>query len=73
MTAEQVKKARDGAPFKPFRLFLSDQRSFQIEHPDFLWIIPGGRNIAVADTSGAIEVIDLFHVSSLRINGANIT
>lgn len=73
MTTEQVKKAREGAPFKPFRLFLSDQRSFLIDHPDFLWIIPGGRSIAVTDGSGAIEVIDLFHVSSLRIDGTDGT
>ena len=71
MTAEQVRKAKEEAPFRPFRLFLSDQRSFMIDHPDFLWIIPGGRTIAVADPSGAVEIIDLIHVSSLRINGSN--
>ena len=68
MIAEQVKKAKEEAPFKPFRLFLSDQRSFSVEPPDFLRIIPGGRRIAVADHSGAMEIIDLVHVTSLRIN-----
>ena len=70
MIAEQVKKAKEEAPFKPFRLFLSDQRSFLIQHPDFLWIIPGGRTIAVADSAGAVELIDLLHVSSLQIDGS---
>ncbi|HTS16708.1 MAG TPA: hypothetical protein VMP11_03975 [Verrucomicrobiae bacterium] len=70
MTAEQVKKVRERAPFQEYRLFLSDQRSFLIEHLDFLWVIPGGRNIAIADNAGAVEIIDLIHVTSLKVNGA---
>jgi hypothetical protein len=70
MTAEQIKKAQEQRPFRPYRLHLSDRRSFLVEHAEFLWLVPGGRNIALADTSGAIEVIDLIHVTSLRINGA---
>jgi hypothetical protein len=56
MTAEQVKQARENAPFKPFTLFLSDQRKFEIQHPDLLWIIPGGRSIAIAHENGAAEM-----------------
>lgn len=70
MTAEQVRKAREHAPFKPFTLFLTGQRKFEIRHPDFLWVIPGGRSIAIADENGAAEIIDLLHVTSLRTNGA---
>lgn len=32
--------------------------------------MPGGRSIAIADESGAAEIIDLIHVTSLRTNGA---
>ncbi len=70
MTAEQIKRAQEHTPFRPYRLHLSDQRSFVIEHPEFLWVIPGGRNIAVADTAGAVEIIDLLHITSLKIDGA---
>ena len=69
MTAEQVKQAREQAPFKPFTLFLSDQRRFEVKHPDFLWVMPGGRNIAIAHDNGAAEIIDLLHVTSLKTNG----
>ncbi len=68
MTAEQLKKAREQAPFKPFALFLSDQRKFEVGHPDFLWIIPGGGTIGVADQNGVVELIDLLHVTSLKVN-----
>jgi hypothetical protein len=67
VTAEQIKKAQERAPFRPYLLHLSDQRSMRIEHPDYLWIIPGGRNIAIADDSGAVEIVDLIHVTSLHI------
>lgn len=73
MTTEQVRKAREKAPFRPFTVFLSDQRQFQIPHPDFLWVMPGGKTIAIADESGAAEIIDLIHVTSLKLDGGDET
>jgi len=70
MTAEQVRKAREQAPFKAFTIYLSDQRRFEIPHPDFLWVMPGGRTIGIADENGAAEIVDLVHVTSLKLNGA---
>jgi len=69
VTAEQVKKAREKAPFKPFTIYLSHQRRFQIPHQDFMWVVPGGRTIGIADQSGAVEIIDLIDVTSLKLNG----
>jgi hypothetical protein len=70
MTAEQVRKAREQAPFKAFTIYLSDQRRFEIPHQDFLWVMPGGRTIGIADENGAAEIVDLVHVTSLNLNGA---
>jgi len=70
MTSEQGKKTRGLSPFRPFTLFLSDQRKFEIRQPDFLWVIPGGRSIAIADGNSVAEMIDLLHVTSLKTNGA---
>jgi hypothetical protein len=69
VTAEQVRKAREKAPFKPFTIYLSDQRRFEIPHQDFVWIIPGGRTIGIADETGAVEIVDLVHITSLKLNG----
>ena len=68
MHVEQVKKAHAHIPFRPFTICMSDQRRFEIQHPEYLWIIPGGRTVAVADEAGAVELIDLVHVSSLRLS-----
>ena len=68
MTTEQVRKAREQAPFKAFTIYLSDQRRFEIPHPDFLWVMPGGRTIGIADENGTAEIVDLVHVTSLKLN-----
>ena len=73
MTAEQVRKAREKAPFKAFTIYLSDQRRFEIPHPDFVWVMPGGRTIGIADEKGAAEIVDLVHVTSLKLNGIEET
>jgi hypothetical protein len=67
MTAEQLRRAREQAPFKPFTIYLSDQRRFEIPHQDFLWVMPNGRTIGIADENGAAEIIDLVHVTSLKL------
>ncbi len=69
MTAEQLRKAREKAPFKPFTIYLSDQRHFLIPHQDFVWIVPGGRTIGIADEAGAVEIVDLVHITSVKLNG----
>ena len=69
MTYEQIRVAREQAPFRPFTLYLSDQRSFHIGHPDFLWLVPGGRTVALAHPDGAVEILDLVHVTSLKSSG----
>jgi hypothetical protein len=73
MTAEQIRKAREKAPFKPFTIYLSDQRRFEIPHQDFIWIVPGGRTIGIADEAGAVEIVDLVHVTSVKLNGGEET
>ena len=69
MTFEQIKVEKEQAPFRPFTLFLSDQRQFPIKHPDFLWLVPGGRTVALAREDGAVEILDLVHVTSLKSGG----
>ena len=69
MTFEQLRVAKDQAPFRPFTIFLSDQRRFEITHPDFLWLVPGGRTVAVAHGDGAVEIVDIVQVTSLKSGG----
>lgn len=70
MTFAEIKRAKEQAPFRPFTLFISDQRQFEIKHPDFLYLVPGGRTIVLAHEDGGVEILDLVHVTSLK-SGAN--
>jgi hypothetical protein len=67
------KKARETAPFKAFTIYLSDQRRFLIPHQDFVWIVPGGRTIGIADENGTVEIVDLVQITSLKVNGDHRT
>jgi len=71
MNLEQVRRVREQAPFKPFTLFLTDQRRFEIRHPDFIWLVPGGLSIGVAHDDGTAEFIDPMHITTLKLAGSN--
>lgn len=71
MTAEEIKIFVDRQPFKPFRLHLSDGRSFEIRHPDFIWVLRSRVEIGLADdpkstTPDRAEFCSLLHVVSLE-------
>lgn len=69
MIFAQIKAAKEQAPFRPFTLFISDQRQFEVKHPNFLWLVPGERTIALAHDDGGVEILDLVHVTSLKQGG----
>lgn len=71
MTIEQFDKHHQARPFKPFRMFLSDGRSFLIEHAEYVARSPNGRTVGLFDIEdGALEAVDLLHVTSLKLNGS---
>jgi hypothetical protein len=69
MTIEQLRVLHQARPFRPFDLHLADGRSLTVEHPEFLSQSPTGRTIAVGHFDGAIEIIDLLRVVSLKRGG----
>jgi len=46
LVAEDILGLRNAAPFKPFRLHLSDGRTFVVENPDTLWVFRNRVNLA---------------------------
>jgi hypothetical protein len=69
MTVEQIRKAQQARPFKAFTLRTGGGREYHVPHPEFLFITPPGRTIIVADTDGAVELLDLLLVESLHFDG----
>jgi hypothetical protein len=70
MTIEQLRKAHQARPFKPFVLRTADGREYRVPHPEVLLITPSGRTVIVADTDDTVELIDLLLVASLHFNNA---
>jgi hypothetical protein len=43
MTSQELRAALRAMPFRPFTIRMADGRAFEIRHPDFLLVGPGGR------------------------------
>jgi hypothetical protein len=50
--------------FRPFSLFLSDGRKYDVPHPEFILVTR--RSVAVADPEGFIDPLDPLHIASLE-------
>jgi hypothetical protein len=53
-TIEQVRGTMHAAPFRPFRVFLVDGRSYMVRHPDFIAVAASGRHrdLTIHDDDG---------------------
>jgi hypothetical protein len=47
VTGEQIREHLRVMPFRPFRLSLADQRTFEVRHPDFAMVVPSRRHLIV--------------------------
>lgn len=71
MTAEDIRRMADQHPFKPFRIHLSNGRSFDIRHPDFVWVLRNRIEIGLSDRPDSnipdrAEFVSLLHVVSVE-------
>ncbi len=55
MTAQELRALLDAKPFVPFRIHMTDGKSFEIQHPDFVWVFRNRLDLAIlADASQSI-------------------
>ena len=45
MNISTIREAKFAQPFRPFRLHLVDGRNFLVRHPEFLLLVPAGRDL----------------------------
>jgi len=69
MTTAKHRELHKKQPFQPFTIHVSDGRSFDVPHPEWLWVTPSGRIIWVAHGPRGAEadMVDLLHVTSLEM------
>jgi hypothetical protein len=63
MNVDEIRH-RLSSGFKPFRMFLSDGRQYDVPHPEFILVTR--RSVAVADPEGFIDTLDPLHIVSLK-------
>jgi hypothetical protein len=65
MTTEQLRKALEKVPFRPFMLHLADGDIIPVPAPHHVAYAPGARTIGVAYLDGTLDVVDLLLVTKL--------
>jgi hypothetical protein len=69
VTPDELRKLLRAAPFRPFQLHLTDQRTFDVPHPEFVAIQPAGRWIVVVAPNelGGFEVVNMPLIVSMTV------
>ena len=68
MTAETIRQALAKTPFQPFQLLLDDGRVIPIKQRDSV-LVSSQRALAVDPVSEAFYIIDLGHITALKVTG----
>jgi hypothetical protein len=60
MTWQEAKSLLDARPFVPFRIHMTDGRSFDILHPDFVWVFRNRLDIAIPaqEAKGIVDHVE---------------
>ena len=66
MTSQQLRAALQAAPFRPFTIHMGDGRSFDIQHPDFLLLSPGGRTAFAYRIEEEFSIVDVMLMTEIE-------
>ena len=71
MRPEDIRDLLNREPFKPFQIHLSDGRSFEIRHPEFVMVLRNRLDIGLAKEPGSefpdrTEHCSLLHIVSIE-------
>lgn len=59
MSVSTIRDAIAAKPFRPFVVRVADQRSYEIPHPEFIAIGPGGRTVVVFLEDDGASILDM--------------
>ena len=67
MTLEDVRKAVHAVPFQSFTMYLADDTSIRVPHPDFIAMPSAGRTVSIyAEKERTHSLVDLLLVTKLE-------
>ncbi len=68
MTIQQLRAAHRATPFKSFTVHMADGRSFNVPHPDFLFMSPSGRTVIIHQEDEEFNILDLLLMTEIEMN-----
>lgn len=58
----------DATPFRPFRIYLTDGKTIEIDHPEFVTLFPTSFQLATPNPSEGLRAVDdVIYVSLLHV------
>jgi len=68
MHARELTELLHASPFRPFTLYLPNDRRFSVPHPDFAWMTPAGRTLVVAtEDKEGINLLDVAMIARVEV------
>ena len=71
MTGGEIRKLFEATPFLPFRVHMTNGKSVDVPHPDFMHLSPTGRRLIVDRPDDTFHIIDVLTVTSLETLSQN--
>jgi hypothetical protein len=65
--ANTIRQAISARPFRPFTVFMADQREFRIPHPEHALVSPGGRTLVVFTDDETAHHLDMLLISGIDV------
>jgi hypothetical protein len=66
MTTEHLRSTLRASPFLPFTIRMADGRTFNVPHPDFVWIPPSSRIAFIHSPDKSYSIVDLLLMTELE-------
>lgn len=68
MHADELKQLLHGSPFRPFTVYLPNDKAFAVPHQDFAWLTPKGRTLVVAlADKDAFDLLDVALIARVEV------
>lgn len=67
MSPGEIRSALKAQPFLPFTIYLADQRSFLVPHPEYAMVHPKGRWVMVVHDDGSYDQADMLLITGIHV------
>lgn len=65
MSPEGIRQYMHAVPFVPFKVRTMSGKDIPVPHPDFIWMLPGGRRVFITTGDDSCEMLDVFLIEAV--------